>query len=93
MSRGRQADAHYPGRVTVLWVLLAVAALLVLDRGLLAAESRGWIYYRRRRAPKGAAAERLLALGAIWDPSAHHVLDQRDAEEDARDEDPGPSDD
>jgi hypothetical protein len=83
--------------VTVIWVVLAVIGLavaaLLLDRGLLAAESRGWIYYRRRRAPKGAAAERMLALGSIWDPSAQHVLDQRDVEEDAKDEDPGPSDD
>ena len=81
---------------TAAWVLSAVAvivALVVLDRLLLAAARRRWIYYRTTRAPRGAAAEQMLQLASIWDPSAQHVLDQRDAEEDAVDEDPGPSDD
>ncbi|HUG85415.1 MAG TPA: hypothetical protein VMM13_12665 [Euzebya sp.] len=80
---------------SVAWVVLLLVAgvgLVLLDRALLAAERRRWIYYRKTKAPKGAAAEQLLHLAAIWDPGAQHILEQRDAEEDAADEDPGPSD-
>ena len=74
--------------LTITVVCLAVA----LDRLLLAAERRGWIYYRTCRPPKGAAAERLTQLGTIWDPSQQHQLDQRDAEEDDLDEADDPDD-
>lgn len=73
------------------WILLAalvVAVLVGLDRLLRRAETRGWIYYRTRRPPPGAAAERLMELGTIWDPSAAHALEERDRLEDDR-ETPG----
>lgn len=73
--------------------MVAVVVLVLLDKGLLAAERRRWIYYRKTKAPKGAAAEQMLHLASIWDPGAQHIIEQRDAEEDAADEDPGPSDD
>ena len=76
-----------------VWALVAVAGLVIADRLLLAAEARGWIYYRTRRAGKGAAAERLQQLGTIWDPSQQHWLAQKDWQEDAADEADDPSDD
>lgn len=78
------------------WVLLGlvvVAVLVVADRALLAAERRGWIYYRTRRPSKGAAAERMVQLGTIWDPSQAHHLQEKDRQEDDADEDAEPSDD
>ena len=77
----------------VLVVLLVVVGAVVLDRLLLAAEARGWIYYRTRRAGRGAAAERLQQLGTIWDPSQQHWLAQKDWQEDAADVAEDPSDD
>ena len=78
------------------WLVLALVvavAVVLLDRGLLAAERQGWIYYRTRRAPKGAAAERLQQLATVWDPSAAHWLEEKDRLEDDRDEDAEPADD
>ena len=40
----------------LVWSAGGVVALVLLDRALLAAERRGWIYYRKARAPKGMPA-------------------------------------
>ena len=40
-----------------LWLIAAVAAAFVLDRLMLKAEERGWIYWRKRKGSHGMAVQ------------------------------------
>ncbi len=66
-----------------LWVrwaaiaALAACALVGLDRFLLWAESRGWIYYRRRRPSRSALGDAFLAVQSIIEADKRHVLEVR----------------
>lgn len=51
------------GGVRVVLVMAIVAGLLLLDRALLAAEDRGWIFYRRRKPGSGSVS------GAVFGPA------------------------
>jgi hypothetical protein len=63
------------GALQIGGIAVAVAvALFLLDRFLLWCESRGWIYYRRRKASPGTAAGALLELQAMLEPGSEHVL-------------------
>ena len=58
-------------------MILAIAIALVIaalatDRLLLAAESRGWIYYRKRRASPGTSAAAALHMQALLEPDRQH---------------------
>jgi hypothetical protein len=73
------------------WLLPLAAALLLADRGLLAAERRGLVYWRHRSASTSALGTALLGLQAILEPDKHHVVEERvrgDADEDADGEPP-----
>lgn len=61
-----------------LWVIGIAAAGWSLDRLMLAAEARGWIYYRRRRghATMGGVVADLM-VDALQ-PSHHYVIEERD---------------
>jgi hypothetical protein len=65
----------------VIWFGLIVAVLVtlfVLDRLMLAAERRGWIYYRRRKPTSGSASA--AALGPVMDvfrPQERIVVEER----------------
>jgi hypothetical protein len=66
------------------WTWLGAAALAgacgwLLDRALLAAERRGWIYYRKRRASPGTAASAALDVHALLEPSRRHVVGEQRA--------------
>lgn len=74
-----------------LWVLLVVASALVLDRLLLAAEARGWIYWRRRKASSSSSvANAFQTIQAFWEPSKAHSVEERQRMEldEAEDDDP-----
>ena len=71
---------------TMLWVVVAAAGVLVLDRALLWMESRNWIYYRKSKAGRGASSYHLLELSSILDPSTHQVTEIRLQEEEQEDE-------
>jgi hypothetical protein len=58
-------------------VLGGLVGLLVLDRLLLSAESRGWIYYRRRRPPTGTASTGVLTVMSIYQPAHEHLVNER----------------
>jgi hypothetical protein len=62
------------------FILIAlVAAAFVLDRLMLKAEERGWIYWRRRKGSHGMAASAALEVHQILEPSKEYVLEvQRD---------------
>ncbi|MDH3497535.1 MAG: VOC family protein [Gemmatimonadota bacterium] len=80
-------------RVAV-WTLAVLAAVLVLDRVLLACEARGWINYRRRGLSRSGAAFHSLTLQAIFDPAAEHLQHVQYEEVEERDDsgDPPPPD-
>jgi len=67
----------------LLGLVLGAAALLVADRLLLAAEARGWVYWRRRRASADALGDALARIHALVEPRAERRLA---AEEEVREE-------
>lgn len=61
------------------WIGLAVIGLLLIDRAMLAAERRGWVYWRHRKPTSGArsaAAGMLGELNMLATPSYRHVVEQ-----------------
>jgi hypothetical protein len=74
-----------------LWVPVAAVGLFVLDRLLLAAERRRWIFYRTTAPQRSTAGNALLSLQAIFEPDKQHVVDERtaiDADQPGDDEPP-----
>ena len=62
-----------------LWILLAGALAWLLDRGLVAAEDRGWIYYRRRKAASGSLGSALFAPAFdLLQPGRQLVVEQQE---------------
>lgn len=79
-----------------LLVLALAAALFVLDRLALWAESNGWIYYRRRRASPRALGNALLETQALLEPRARETIEAlaaRPAEAEASGDPPPAGDD
>lgn len=62
---------------TFLGLLALAVGVFVLDRALLWAESRGWIYYRRNKPGRGASTYHLLEWNAAFDPTMRQVLEER----------------
>lgn len=78
--------------VLVTRVVAVLAALFLLDRLLLAAEARGWIYWRRRKASPGSLGNALLSAQALLQPEVRHVVEERSAvrkDEEGKGEPPG----
>lgn len=61
----------------VWWVLGAVVILVVLDRVAVWAESRGWIYWRRR-SPEGGGGGVLGDVFELFAPSRQHLVEEKD---------------
>lgn len=57
--------------------VIAFALLLLSDRVLLFAESRGILNYRRNGPSRGAATYHTLQLSAIFSPSMHEVIEAK----------------
>jgi hypothetical protein len=69
----------------VKWVVLAVVVALVLDRLLLRAERRGWIYYRKRKPTSGAASAAAFGpMAELFQPGRQVVVEERQRQENAR---------
>jgi hypothetical protein len=80
----------------LLWVGLALAGLYALHRLALWAESRGWIYYRTKHAPLGAAGLAMMEVASIVHPQLEYVVaevrsEQAQAEQDESGEGAPPS--
>ncbi len=58
----------------VYWILGIGIALFAFDRVALWAESRGWIYWRRKKAQTGAMSAVFAEMNVIANPSAEHVI-------------------
>ncbi len=56
-------------------VLLALGAAFVADRLLLAAEARGWIYWRRKSPNLRSVGSAALELQSILEPGKKYVLE------------------
>ena len=77
---------------TLAIVVGVVAALFVLDRLLLAAEARGWIYWRRLTASPGTRAGAMLEINAMLQPDRKHTAEilREEAHEEDDEGGPGP---
>jgi hypothetical protein len=74
----------------LLWLGLALLGLYGLHCLALWAESRGWIYYRTKRMPPGAAGLAMLEVTAILHPAVEHVVEaQREAQARAEQDESG----
>lgn len=61
-----------------LWVVLALGLLLVLDRLMLAAERRGWVYYRHRKPTSGSMSSAAFgAIAVVLQPGRQVVVEQQ----------------
>jgi len=61
----------------LVWGLAIAGALWALDRLLLGAERRGWVYYRKERARPGGVGNALLAAHALLEPQMRALVEQR----------------
>jgi hypothetical protein len=67
-ERSRRSDTQ--GIDVIAIVLVAALALIAIDRAFLAAEARGWIYWRRReRLGFHVGASAAAELGALLSPA------------------------
>jgi hypothetical protein len=71
---------------TVLILASVAAALVLLDRLLLRAERRGWIYYRKSRGRSGSASSAFLEVQSLLEPSKKHVIEARSEEKEEADD-------
>ena len=62
---------------TLIWIVVVLACVFVLDRGLLRMESRGWINYRNTGLSRGAATYQAFELQQIYDPAIKQVVEIR----------------
>ena len=58
------------------WVAV-VPAVWAVDRLLVAAESRGWVYWRHRTVSRTSLGNAMLEIQALYEPAAHAVVEER----------------
>lgn len=73
-----------------LLVVSLVVAVVVFDRAMLAAETRGWVRWRRSPPSSAAAGTALLEILSLYEPAHQHVVEERRSArtDDAEDGDP-----
>jgi len=70
----------------VIWGGAALVALVVFDRLLLWAESRGWIYYRKNKPRGGGAVYHFLEMSSVFSPGIKEVIEVKVSQEQNQDE-------
>lgn len=73
---------------TVGWILVGVASvavLVALDRLLLWAESRGWVYWRRHKPSSSSMGNAMASLQAFLEPTKEYVVEERSRQDAAID--------
>jgi hypothetical protein len=70
----------------LVWAGAIIVGGLALDRLLLSAESRGWIFYRRTRGVRGRAMYHAQELDSIFNRGMQHVQEAYAKEEQEEDE-------
>jgi len=63
------------------------AALLLLDRLALWMESRGWIYWQKKRASSGTLSSAALSVQQLLEPGKRHVLEMKKEQAERREDD------
>lgn len=58
----------------ILWMAGGIAVLLLLDRLLLYAERRGWIYYRKKKPSSSALSNACLEVQQLLEPSKKYIV-------------------
>lgn len=76
----------------VAYAVTAVGALFVVDRLLLKAEEKGWIYWRRRKGSPGSVGSAALQVHQIIEPSKKYVLQAKEDQRPASDREADPPD-
>lgn len=61
----------------LLLLVGATLLLFALDRLALAAERRGWVYYRARKANPASLGSAMLEVQSLLEPGAREVVDAR----------------
>ncbi len=56
-------------------IVLICAVIFSLDRFLLWLESKGWLFYRKRKSSGGFVGNALLELNSIFQPSSRNVIE------------------
>ncbi|RYZ13699.1 MAG: hypothetical protein EON61_06305 [Alphaproteobacteria bacterium] len=74
-----------------LWICFAIGVLLGLHNVFLWMETKGWLYYRRKRSSSGSTS--ILEVGSILDPSARAAVEARQERAGEEDEDDGDDND
>jgi len=77
---------------TALWIAGVILGLFLMDRFLLWAESRGWIYWRKKQGSPGAVGNALLNVQAIFEPEKRHMAEELRAERGEEDDEGAPPD-
>ncbi len=60
--------------LTVVVVVAVPVGLYLLHRALVAAEERGWVYYRRRSSTCRSIGSAMLEVHAMMEPEKRHIL-------------------
>ena len=77
--------SHNPGSMgagSIWWTIallvgLVGAVLRLLDRMLLKAEQRGWIYWRHRKPHSSSLGSAMLTVQGLLEPDKQHVVEER----------------
>ena len=73
---------------TLLYLGATISTLFLVDRALLAMESRGWVYWRcTKTRPSGGLGNAFQALQEILEPGQRHVIEQKLEDREERDAD------
>jgi hypothetical protein len=67
--------------LALLVTCLLAGILWLADRGLLKAEERGWIYYRKKRGYPDRAGRAFSELQSMLEPGQRHVIEEERREE------------
>lgn len=70
-----------PWPTAAIVIPLAAVVLWLIDRALLTAEDRGWIYWRRRQASSSQLGSAMLSVQGLLEPDKIHVTEERQRQE------------
>jgi hypothetical protein len=59
----------------IFWIAAAGIVLFLLDRFLLKMESRGWIYYRRKKPAQSSLGNAFLEIQSFLEPSKKELVE------------------
>lgn len=76
----------------VLWILVAIAGLILMDQLLLWIERKGWIYYRKTKRKTPVSMADVFTGSNVFDQSARHVQEAQEVRPGEEDEDDGDDD-